>query len=499
MAKWLNSQPLELAALRGKVVLLEFWNIGTPFRRELVPALRQIYATYHPAGLEMIAVHAPTDGPGRAGSELLAYTRAMALLVIGATTMVVAGFCALPAVRRRPGLAAPVAAFVAAVFLIGPGAQAINGGIANFAVACCLVVAAVLLAATAARVFTPLTLAALGGAVVGIATGWVLLLVLALPAILMLVFPLRRRRWWASEARMASSAVLVLVVIGCLARTAAVLSRVQAPSPLTIDGGRVPVDVGLLVAATLAIVGACLLLLRAPRRGVRTRIAAMLAMPVVGVATAGALVALQVQANGEVTYYGFKFLLGMEIVLLAALAVPLVHLCPLPQRPRPRRSAVSGAAASLLVAAALTQVFGLAVADLGGIGLGVEAQGAKDAAHQEQLIADPPSAADLVTRVAAMDGQVPRGGAYYLDIGSDGRVSSVLVAQWFLAFTDTWTLDANTVASGTVLNRPGGPGPVAEDILRSHPGSVVVVRWEDVDTLRQDIRQPDMAYRIVGL
>ncbi len=61
--RWLNSQPLELAALRGKVVLLEFWNIGTPFYRELVPAMRQVYATYHPAGLEMIAIHAATDQP----------------------------------------------------------------------------------------------------------------------------------------------------------------------------------------------------------------------------------------------------------------------------------------------------------------------------------------------------------------------------------------------------------------------------------------------------
>jgi beta-lactamase regulating signal transducer with metallopeptidase domain len=63
VVKWLNSQPLELAALRGKVVLLEFWNISTSFYRELVPALRQIYATYHPAGLEMIAIHTPADQP----------------------------------------------------------------------------------------------------------------------------------------------------------------------------------------------------------------------------------------------------------------------------------------------------------------------------------------------------------------------------------------------------------------------------------------------------
>jgi hypothetical protein len=67
VAKWLNSQPLELDALRGKVVLLEFWNSATPFRRDIVPALRQIYATYHPAGLELIAIHTPTDHPEEVG------------------------------------------------------------------------------------------------------------------------------------------------------------------------------------------------------------------------------------------------------------------------------------------------------------------------------------------------------------------------------------------------------------------------------------------------
>ncbi len=61
VVKWLNSEPLELAVLRGKVVLLEFWNM--PYHRELVPALRQIYSTYHPAGLEMIAIHTPTEQP----------------------------------------------------------------------------------------------------------------------------------------------------------------------------------------------------------------------------------------------------------------------------------------------------------------------------------------------------------------------------------------------------------------------------------------------------
>ncbi len=255
------------------------------------------------------------------GPELTAYTRAMALVVIAVTTTVVAGFCALPAVRRRPVLACPVAAFGSAVFLLGPGAQAIGGGIVNFAVACGLAVAVVLLAVTTARVVSPLTLAAIGGAVVGVATSWVLLLALAGPALLVLVLPLRRRRWAASRARVALSLGVAVAVVAALAHTAGVLSRIQAANPLTIDGGRVHVDIGLVVAAGLAIVGMGVALVRR-----HPRVAGLMAMPVAAAAVTTGLVALQVAANGEITYYGLKFLLGTQIVLFAVLPVPVVHL-----------------------------------------------------------------------------------------------------------------------------------------------------------------------------
>jgi peroxiredoxin len=63
VATWLNSKPLDLSALRGKVVLLEFWNVSVPFQRPHVAALRELYSVYHPAGLEIIAVHTPTGDP----------------------------------------------------------------------------------------------------------------------------------------------------------------------------------------------------------------------------------------------------------------------------------------------------------------------------------------------------------------------------------------------------------------------------------------------------
>ena len=87
----------------------------------------------------------------------------------------------------------------------------------------------------------------------------------------------------------------------------------------------------------------------------------------------------------------------------------------------------------------------------------------------QKVIADPPSAAELAARVAGMQWQVPPAGAFYLDIPSDGRVSTVLAAQWFLALTDTWTLDANAVASDTVVRDPRQTVAVAVHILESHP------------------------------
>ncbi|HEY0814572.1 MAG TPA: hypothetical protein VGE11_14935 [Pseudonocardia sp.] len=448
-------------------------------------------------------------GPGDVdlGSELLAYTRTLALLVIAATVVLVAGFCALPALRRRPGFAAPVAAFVAAVILLGPGAQAVEGGIGNFAVACCLVVAVVLLTVPAERVVMPLTLGAIGGAVVGIATSWALLLVLALPALLVILLPLRRRRWRATAAQAATSIVLVLIVVGCLLRTAVVLSRVQAADPLTINGGRVPVDVGLLVITTLAIAAACVLLLKgalrkgAPRGGSRMRVGAVMAVPACGIVAAGVLIAIQVEANGQVTYYGLKFMLGMEIVLLPLLVVPLLYLLDryLPRRVPRRRATVAGVTSSLLMAVALTQVFGLSVSDYAGIGLGAEALGITNDVKQMQVLAQPPSAADLVDRLTRTDVQIPPAGAFYIGFPSDGKVSTVLISQWFLAFTDTWTLDANSVASGTAVRDLPRAAAVAERILDTRPGAVVVVPREEVRSLRVQIGQPSLYSRIVGL
>ena len=63
VATWLNAKPVDLAALRGKVVLVEFGLIGDHWVSQYTAALRELYSTYHPSGLEIVSIHAPTEDP----------------------------------------------------------------------------------------------------------------------------------------------------------------------------------------------------------------------------------------------------------------------------------------------------------------------------------------------------------------------------------------------------------------------------------------------------
>ena len=56
---WINSQPLTLAQLRGKVVLIDFWTYSCINCLRTLPHLKAWYATYHPKGLVIIGVHTP--------------------------------------------------------------------------------------------------------------------------------------------------------------------------------------------------------------------------------------------------------------------------------------------------------------------------------------------------------------------------------------------------------------------------------------------------------
>lgn len=55
---WLNSTPVELSKLRGKVVLVRWWTApDCPYCRATAPALNEFYEQYHDKGLEVIGIY----------------------------------------------------------------------------------------------------------------------------------------------------------------------------------------------------------------------------------------------------------------------------------------------------------------------------------------------------------------------------------------------------------------------------------------------------------
>ncbi len=56
---WINSDPLTLASLRGKVVLVHFWTFGCINCIHVQPYVKAWYARYEAAGFVVIGVHTP--------------------------------------------------------------------------------------------------------------------------------------------------------------------------------------------------------------------------------------------------------------------------------------------------------------------------------------------------------------------------------------------------------------------------------------------------------
>ena len=56
---WINTKPLTLTQLRGKVVLVDFWTYSCINCLRTLPHLESWYATYHDKGLVIIGVHTP--------------------------------------------------------------------------------------------------------------------------------------------------------------------------------------------------------------------------------------------------------------------------------------------------------------------------------------------------------------------------------------------------------------------------------------------------------
>lgn len=67
---WINSEPLTLKSLHGRVVLIEFWTFACYNCRNTVPAVKKWDAQYREKGLTIIGVHTPESDLERSEADL---------------------------------------------------------------------------------------------------------------------------------------------------------------------------------------------------------------------------------------------------------------------------------------------------------------------------------------------------------------------------------------------------------------------------------------------
>jgi thiol-disulfide isomerase/thioredoxin len=59
ITRWINSPPLSMQSLRGKVVLVDFWTFECINCLHTLPQVKALYARYKHQGLVVIGVHTP--------------------------------------------------------------------------------------------------------------------------------------------------------------------------------------------------------------------------------------------------------------------------------------------------------------------------------------------------------------------------------------------------------------------------------------------------------
>ncbi|HLE24171.1 MAG TPA: redoxin domain-containing protein [Thermodesulfobacteriota bacterium] len=56
---WLNTEPINIEDLKGKVVLIRFWLVGCPLCEHTAPALVELYYKYKDDGFIVVGIHHP--------------------------------------------------------------------------------------------------------------------------------------------------------------------------------------------------------------------------------------------------------------------------------------------------------------------------------------------------------------------------------------------------------------------------------------------------------
>lgn len=414
-------------------------------------------------------------------SELVSYINLQAACSVFTVLIVVAGMCALPAVRRRQAIMATGIAVASAAWIYGPGSIPVYEGFANFYLACGMATATVLALLTFQRRIPVIGVVSVGAGLVGIANNWLLLLSLVAVVLLAKLWTISRgpktynRRWWILTA---TAAGLILLGVALPVLQIAPLIR-SSQAILEATGGIAFPDFGLaLVTLSMALVlGICnrsamarteWLPLRRERSDVHVAAVGLL-LPI---ALCVWLAVTQSLQNGEISYYFHKYLIAVLLLAWPLSAAAAATLIPVVRRRGTPHRHPGRTAALALLAVTATQVFGFTVPGLEDVGLPPSAKPVVELASQAAHIKSTPAYVHRLIE-SARDPESPS----TIYIPAAGTVDPVLAARWhwgMRAAASSTTTDISFQVVDIAKDYTQAPRVIAR-ILEEHPSMTAIV------------------------
>ena len=370
--------------------------------------------------------------------EATLFLRLVGISAVLGSVAVIAALTSLPVFRRRLTVTVPLAALAGTAWIVGPGAIPVFNAFPNFGLAVALCIAVVVLVHLRPLLHPLVSTGALVLAVVGVAHGWILLLILCIPAVLVFAVHLLSRRAGWGRAELAGQMAIIATGLAGVSAALWQLRKMSAGEVLNTTGGMHQTDPGetlIFIVANAVVVWALIVARRAgrPRGGRRiTSSDRLLATPLYASVLLVVLGCFQLATAGEITYYFHKSLLAVELVAIFCTVMGAAELI-LP-RLRQRTSRRTVTAASVLAALCATQVFGLPFTGLDGKGLQATAFGSEVSSNQDKALSEP--LPETVEKLQAM--AVP-GRSPFIYVGHDADMDPVLMAQWSLTLQGIWT------------------------------------------------------------
>ncbi|BCW67719.1 hypothetical protein NicSoilB4_24820 [Arthrobacter sp. NicSoilB4] len=422
---------------------------------------------------------------GDAGQEVLLFCRLVGVISVLGTLLVVAGLTSLPVLRHNFFVTLPLVAIVSTAWVVGPGAIPVFGAFPNFGLGVALCVACIAIVQLRRVIHPALASTALILALIGVAHGWILLLVLCLPSAVVYGWHLFRHRAQLGRPLIAIHSLLAL--LGAAALVAAVwqLHGMSAGEVLTTNGGIALADTGVAVLCIIA--NAFVALAFYSRRRVGTdevRLGTLtslhvLATPLYAAALLVCLAVFQLVQAGMVTYYFHKSFLAVEIVAIVCTVIGAAELWSPLLLARSHRKAFL--AASLLTSLGATQFFGLPFTGLSQQGMKPTASGPTALLQQSTALADPmPPLIPKLLAVSRVEQRRP-----FIYVGFNDFFDPLLAAQWSLTLQGKWT---NKIEPAIPMVSPlyKGPSKVPDSIV------VILETMPDLDVMVDAVLVPEL-------